>query len=329
MNNLELKEYINSKVKNRKFTISEIKGDASKRKYYRAEEENKSLIIMDSSLEKRNFNNFLKYTKLFKNNNIKVPNIISEDSDKKILIIEDLGNNLIYDKTNKNNLLKIYKSAIKNILNIQKIKNKNISFYKKEKYFSESSLFIEWVIKKFINLNISKSDENKLTKSLNFLVNSINNKSNKLVHRDYHSKNIFFKGNKITIIDYQDSLYGSPIYDLVSLLNDCYRDIDHKQKNILINYFLSEFNQDNKFNFSKDEFMYNFNLISAQRHMKASGIFCRLSIKNDRHNYLQHLNRTFDYILKATSCHVNLKTLNFFTQEVISNLNESNYSSSR
>ena len=329
MNNLELKEYINSKVKNRKFTISEIKGDASKRKYYRAEEENKSLIIMDSSLEKRNFNNFLKYTKLFKNNNIKVPNIISEDSDKKILIIEDLGNNLIYDKTNKNNFLKIYKSAIKNILDIQKIKNKNISFYKKEKYFSESSLFIEWVIKKFINLNISKSDENKLIKSLNFLVNSINNKSNKLVHRDYHSKNIFFKDDKITIIDYQDSLYGSPIYDLVSLLNDCYRDIDHKQKNILINYFLSEFNQDNKVNFSKDEFIYNFNLISAQRHMKASGIFCRLSIKNDRHNYLQHLNRTFNYILKATSCHINLKILNFFTKEVISNLNESNYSSSR
>ncbi|MDC0482625.1 hypothetical protein OAN90_04240, partial [Gammaproteobacteria bacterium] len=138
-----------------------------------------------------------------------------------------------------------------------------------------------------------------------------------------------FKDDKITIIDYQDSLYGSPIYDLVSLLNDCYRDIDHKQKNILINYFLSEFNQDNKVNFSKDEFIYNFNLISAQRHMKASGIFCRLSIKNNRHNYLQHLNRTFNYILKATSCHVNLKILNFFTQEVISNLNESNYSSSR
>ena len=59
MNNLELKEYINSKVEKRKFTISEIKGDASKRKYYRAEEENKSLIIMDSSLEKGNFNNIL------------------------------------------------------------------------------------------------------------------------------------------------------------------------------------------------------------------------------------------------------------------------------
>ena len=85
MNNLELKEYINSKVKNRKFTISEIKGDASKRKYYRAEEENKSLIIMDSSLEKRNFNNFLKYTKLFKNNNIRFQILFLKIVTKKFL----------------------------------------------------------------------------------------------------------------------------------------------------------------------------------------------------------------------------------------------------
>ena len=205
MNNLELKKYFNSKVKNSKFTISEIKGDASKRRYYRAAAVNKSLIIMDSSLEKRNFNNFIKYTKLFKNNNVKVPNIISEDTDKKILIIEDLGNNLIYDKTNKNNFEKIYKSAIKNILSIQKIKNKNISFYKKEKYFSESSLFIEWVIKRFINLNISKADENKLIRSLNFLVNSINHKNNKLVL--YSSIRIFCTSLFVSLSTYVKTLF--------------------------------------------------------------------------------------------------------------------------
>ena len=63
--------------------------------------------------------------------------------------------------------------------------------------------------------------------------------------------------------------------------------------------------------------------------MKASGIFCRLSILNNRHNYLQHLNRTLNYIVKATSCHVNLKILNFFTKEAISKLDESDYFSGR
>ena len=42
------------------FIIENIKGDASKRKYYRASSGGESLIIMDSSREKRNFINFLK-----------------------------------------------------------------------------------------------------------------------------------------------------------------------------------------------------------------------------------------------------------------------------
>ena len=69
------------------------------------------------------------------------------------------------------------------------------------------------------------------------MIKNMNHNCNKLVHRDYHSKNIFYKNNKIIIIDYQDSLYGSPLYDFVSLVNDCYRDINTPDKNIFIKFF--------------------------------------------------------------------------------------------
>jgi len=329
MNRIELTKYINNKIKNKNFLVKEIKGDASKRKYFRVKSKKHSYIVMDSFLEKRNFNNFLKYTKLFKNNNIKVPEIISIDNSKKILILEDFGNNLIYDKVNENNLLDIYTIAIKNIIDIQKIRNKNISYYKKQKYFNESFLFIDWVLDKFFLLKISKKDNKKLIKSLDFLIDNINHNYNKLTHRDYHSKNIFYKNKNVAIIDYQDALYGSPLYDFVSLVNDCYRDINQNTKNKFFKIFLSELNNNNNFNFSEDEFLYNFNLISAQRHMKASGIFCRLSIRNNRDNYLQHLNRTLNYIVKATSYYDNLHIINFFANEAINTLNESYYSGSR
>ena len=55
MNSPNLTKYINNKIRNKKFIINEIKGDASNRKYYRAKGEKENLIIMDSSLEKRNF----------------------------------------------------------------------------------------------------------------------------------------------------------------------------------------------------------------------------------------------------------------------------------
>ena len=330
MNTKKIKNYIDNKFnKKQKFIINEIKGDASNRKYYRAESKNVKYIIMDSSLEKRNFNNFLKFTKIYSNNKIIVPEIFNINNKKKILIMEDLGKNLIFDKVNEINKKIIYEKAILNILNIQKINSKNIYKYTKEYYFRESYLFIDWVLRKFMNIRISKKDSNNLSRSLKIMINNINHDSNKLVHRDYHSKNIFYKNKRIIIIDYQDSLYGSPLYDFVSLINDCYRDMGKPQRNKLIKIFLERFNENNISNFSIDEFLHNFYLVTAQRHLKAAGIFCRLSVRNNRHNYIPYLNRTINYIVNATSYYDNLSIINSYANEALKFLNESNHSRSR
>ena len=100
------------------------------------------------------------------------------------------------------------------------------------------------------------------------------------------------QNKRIIIIDYQDSLYGSPLYDFVSLVNDCYRDMGKMQKNKLIKIFLEGFNENNVSNFSIDEFLHNFYLITAQRHLKAAGIFCRLSVRNGRHNSVSYTHLT-------------------------------------
>ena len=323
MNTQDIKKYIDNTFKNKCFQISEIKGDASNRKYYRALGHDQSYIVMDSILEKRNFNNFIKYTKIFNDNSIRTPKIIHKDINNKILIIEDLGDLLFFDIINKDNLKKIYSDSIVNILNIQKIKERNVPQYKKERYFKESSFFLQWVLNEFCKLKISNQDTKKLLKSLNLIVSNINHNTNKLVHRDYHSKNLFFIQNKTIIIDYQDAMYGSPLYDFVSLVNDCYRDIDENSLIFFKNFFIDGFNEDNIYNFSHDEFCHNFNLISAQRHLKASGIFCRLSVKFNRHNYLQHLKRTLGYIIHATANYDTLQIINFFALEAMNTLDES------
>ena len=40
MNRIELTKYINNKIKNKNFLVKEIKGDASKRKYFRVKVKN-------------------------------------------------------------------------------------------------------------------------------------------------------------------------------------------------------------------------------------------------------------------------------------------------
>ena len=325
----KLNKYINNFIGNDNFSVSKIKGDASNRKYYRVRSKKRNLILMDSSLEKRNYNNFLKFTEIFKKNKICIPKILNKNLNKKFLVMEDLGNNLIYDKANKIKDDKIYKKAIFNIIKIQEIKNRNIKKYTKEKYFKESFLFLEWVLKKFLLLKVSKKDSKKLSDALNFIVDNIEYKNFKLVHRDYHSKNLFYKNKKIVIIDYQDALYGSPLYDLVSIINDCYRDIGKSSKNQFLKLFLSFYNEYNLKKFSEDELLHNYHLITVQRHLKASGIFCRLSVRNNRHNYLQHLSRTLNYIVNASSNYGNLEIINMYAKEVLEIINESDYSSRR
>ena len=311
------------------FIIENIKGDASKRKYYRASSGRKSLIIMDSSREKRNFKNFLKFSDILARNNIKIPKIIKKDLSNNILALEDFGDNLIIKRSSSKNFFEIYEKSIKNIIKIQKVRNKKISFYSNEKYFKESSLFIEWVLEIFFSFDITNKDKNKIKKEIIKLIDGLSLKKKFLVHRDYHSKNIFYKNKKIIIIDYQDAVYGSPLYDLVSLVNDCYKDINDNNRKKLLTFFRNNFNNFLKNNLSKDELIHNFYLLSVQRHMKASGIFCRLSKKNNRNDYLKYLRRTFNYIITASSNYDNLSTINFFAKEAIYSLNESNNSCGR
>ena len=314
---------------NEDFKIDEIKGDASNRRYYRLSSNKKSFILMDSSRENRNFTNFLKFSSIFEKHKINIPKILKRNMKENLLIVEDFGDNLIYKKCNPKNFNQIYEKSVQNICDIQKIAERNIYLYKKEKYLSESSLFLEWVLIKFLDIKIPSKDKNRIMKEMNTIVNNIDHKNYKLVHRDYHSKNIFYKNGKIVVIDYQDAVLGSPLYDLVSLLNDCYRDINYKQKNRLKNLFLEKFNSQSKKKLSSDELLHNFDILSIQRHMKASGIFCRLSKKNSRHGYLKYLKRTFDYIINASSNYTNLKTINFYANEAKNQFNESNNFSSR
>ena len=328
MKNAKLRKYLCKTLKKDNIKIHEIKGDASKRKYYRINHNKKTLMIMDSGLEIRNFNNFIKYTNIFSENKIKIPEIFHINNSKKIIVMQDLKHNLFFEKINNKNLLKIYKNAIDNILKIQEIRKPSINSYTVKKYYDESFLFTDWLLKGFCNLKLSKKDLNEISKSINFIIDKINYSDKKLVHRDYHSKNLFFINNKTVIIDYQDAVYGSPLYDVVSLLNDCYRDIDKNTKKTLKIFFFKRFTDKNNINLSYQKFIESFNFVTVQRHMKASGIFCRLSIKHKRHNYIQYLDRTLNYIVDATKNYDNLYILNLFAKEAINKIHESNNSSS-
>jgi aminoglycoside/choline kinase family phosphotransferase len=132
------------------------------------------------------------------------------------------------------------------------------------------------------------------------------------VHRDYHSRNLLVPPQGATpgVIDFQDAVIGPVTYDLVSLLKDCYIAWPQQQVD---RWALGYFEQAVKSGVLRDEhegdFLRWFDLMGAQRHLKAAGIFARLNHRDGKPGYLKDIPRTLGYIVAAAARQPELQEL--------------------
>ena len=95
--------------------------------------------------------------------------------------------------------------------------------YSFDKLNEEAKIFVEWYIEQPKGKKISDHEKNSFTQILYDIYNKISPLEDTLVLRDYHVENIFYLSQregvkKVGLIDFQDALLGSNIYDLSSLL---------------------------------------------------------------------------------------------------------------
>lgn len=129
--------------------------------------------------------------------------------------------------------------------------------------------------------------------------------------RDYHSPNLLWllerKGlRRVGIIDTQDCVMGHPAYDLVSMLQDARVDIDFKRADELFEYYCGLRRAQGPFDIYA--FSRAFAILGAQRATKILGIFARLSKRDGKPVYLNHIPRVSRY-LKRNLEHPDLAVL--------------------
>ena len=268
-----------------------LSGDASFRKFYR----NNNIITVVSKKESRK--NLLIYdaiNKILIKNKIKAPKLISQNYKFKNMQIEDFGNVTVYQKVKKNNKKKLiyYKKIIKLLNSVQKIKTKKIktflgSTYKVPKYskkilLNEAKLFLDWYIPKKIKNKNQIILKKKLILILKSLINKIKFSSQTFVHRDFHVSNLMIKNKKLCIIDSQDAVYGNIAYDLASLIDDVRLKTSTRFKQDIF----KEYTKTNK-KLNIENFKNDFEILSVLRNLKIIGIFTRLSIRDNKSDYLK------------------------------------------
>jgi aminoglycoside/choline kinase family phosphotransferase len=285
------------------FLLDNASADASFRSYYRVKTPKKSFILMDAPPVKESISDYLKIGVEMVNKGINAPKVFFKNQELGFILMEDFGDKTFLKEFSSNKLKDLYIKAIDNIINMQlSLKINNLELYTQEKLYTEICLFNEWYLDKYKKINLSSKEIADLEIIFKKVISNNVAQNQCFVHRDYHSRNLMvLENNDLGILDFQDAVLGPMTYDLVSLLKDAYIELEEEdQIDLVINFWEKaiEKNLLQKGDFS--DFFMQYELMGVQRHLKVLGIFSRLSIRDNKNNYLEDIPLVEKYLLKAS-----------------------------
>jgi hypothetical protein len=152
-------------------------------------------------------------------------------------------------------------------------------------YRWEQDYFRNHFVRELCGIKLETSFERELEAELSSLAEGLLGTIRCLVHRDLQSQNVMIRDGEPFLIDFQGMRFGSPFYDLGSLLCDPYVNFSSSERDELLSFYyhLSKWNLDWR------AFQKIFWDASAQRLMQALGAYGFLGIKKGLKAYLEHI----------------------------------------
>ena len=296
-----LKSWINENLEEN-IDYEPASSDASFRRYFRLNYNNRSYIVMDAPPDKEPLTSYIDITGILLENNLRAPQIYKIDKKNGFLLLEDFGKKPLLTVLKGSNYHEYYNAAIKIVIELQKInKNNNLQEYSKNILKHEMALFNEWYLLRNKEILLSEEDMNGLNKTLEIIAESNISQPFFFVHRDFHSRNLMLlNDNGLGMLDFQDARIGPITYDLVSLLKDAYIELDEEFIiDKVVRYWEMACMEGllQKSDFS--DFFQQFEIMGVQRHLKILGIFSRLSLRDGKHNYLNDIPLVEKYLLNV------------------------------
>ncbi len=307
----QLHDFVRNSLSLKDFTIFPLAGDASSRKYYRVASGEDSWVLAKwepvADPEKYPFISIQKH--LFENQ-INVPKIFAADYASGLYIQEDLGDLTLerkfWENLHQENVLPFYKVTLDQLALLHRLSldttnlNKCTAYsvrFDTEKFKWELNYTLTYLFKTF--LKFQPENEEALQKEFELLASTLAQIPSVLTHRDFHSRNLMIKNNKIYLIDFQDARMGPPQYDLVSLLHDSYVQLSEVSQAALLDYYLNVFPEALKLYDDKKMFLHYFNLQMLQRCFKACGTFAAIQAQRGDTRYLKYLPHTLSKVRTA------------------------------
>lgn len=292
-----LLDWINSETSFTTSKLTMVSGDASFRRYFRFTWQQTSYIAVDAPPEKENNPAFYQIATQYLAAGVRVPEIKAVDLELGFWVLQDFGDKLLAHCFEQDDIESLYQSALNVLPAIQQVSSTEVGSlpaFDDELLDNEFYLFNHWLLQVHLDLPLSEKQQLVIQEAQRAIRDIFKAQPQVGVHRDYHSRNLMVLDDGAPgIIDFQDAVIGPVTYDAVSLLRDCYVIWSEAMVDKLIEQWRSE----NYPQYDAEEFRVWFDFVGMQRHIKASGIFCRLCHRDGKQGYLADVPRTLQYIV--------------------------------
>lgn len=317
---IELKDIVSSLLNREVSNIEKLHGDASYRTYYRATMgDDSTYIVMQMpegkqsvSEEITNFNGtheelaFINVHKFFTRCELPVPAIVKDGSSDNILILEDLGDTLMWNLVNDKPApvqKEWYTKAVDLLITMQERTDKQCddSCVAFKRSFDETLLnwefdhFLEYGIEARLEKPMSEEDRKTFDAFTRTISTKIRHFPYGFTHRDFQSRNLILKNDRLHMIDFQDALMGPQVYDLVSLLRDSYVVLPSDLVQELVKYYAGKRGLD------EEKTLKKFDLVTVQRKLKDAGRFVFIDRVKKNPKFLPNIPASLGYVKEAFS----------------------------
>ena len=185
-------------------------------------------IVYDDNKRAENAR-YASHARWLKERGVSVPEVLADLPDKKTLVLECVG-------SERKMKLDDYTKVVEALAGFNAL---DASALELEPEFDESlwkwerDLFSEHCLQNRFGVEMSADvlAEFKKVESV------LSAEPKELVHRDFQSTNVLWKGETLSLIDFQGMRLGPAIYDLASLLYDPYVKLSDKERSLLAAYY--------------------------------------------------------------------------------------------
>jgi aminoglycoside/choline kinase family phosphotransferase len=285
-----------------------LEGRGSDRTFFRLKWNRKNSVILIHYDPKRIENTYYAGIATFLHDiNVPVPQLIRHDPALCLVAMEDLGDTDLWSlrKTSWKTRRTLYQKTLTIAHRVHSFPENDfpsgrvrlMDRFGLDLYHWERDYFKTHFVRDVCRIELEPSFERDLEVELSDLAERLVRTRYTLVHRDLQSQNMMIRDGEPFLIDFQGMRFGSPFYDLGSLLCDPYVNFSESERDELLSFYygLSTWDLD------WTTFQNTFWEASLQRLMQALGAYGFLGLEKGLKGFLEHIPEGLRNLQRAAS----------------------------